>query len=815
MIKFLIFLILIFVCFCYSQPNYETNENPNNPNADCVRNNNKFTVIAVKNGVTRVQTAIDSCLSDQKSDNLYVMAIKLVNKDDEKISEQVIRDLFNEKKWSPGSKHQQIISDDKHMVYVNCMKNNHIIDFNGLDTAFKYKFGIFDKTLQQMFINSDSVSVTPKTDGNLEIILIAILAILLLITFVLLAVLLYINYAGESRLHNVFLLWTKSDRRKLLRRDKDNAYDQSYRCSTLSFGSFHEQEFEIKTHPLDLSDLSDTIPLMIENNVLKQEFMSVSRGQLMRWDYGKQVQHRSKNRYGNLLPYDHSRVVLDIINNDSNTDYINANYVDGCKVNNRYVATQGPLPNTISDFWRMIWQLDTHQIVMLTSLDEGGKNKCDKYWPDHNSANYGDIKVNLTKTEMFADYIIRWFCAEKEGVEREILQYHFISWPDHNVPMYACSLISFVRKMRSSVHYKPNQPIVVHCSAGVGRTGTYILIDAMLEAAQHDKQIDILKQLCVMRQQRINLIEKLGQYIFAHQSLLEALSHEPTSIACNDFQNYFTKLIHYDSNSKTLPIMKQFQILNKLSPQMLNPDVCQSARSHQHLNRNQNIIPPDFSRVILPGNDDYINAVYINGYKRRDAYIATQVPLEVSRSHFWQMIVSTASKTIVLLNDIKSDQIYWPTVENKQLDFTDNNISVQLVSEEPHNNVIIRVFHLPQSDLTVKQFHLKGWPVMANRPPTPQTIIDLMEMTDQWNLQFNSNSIVVQCFDGNQASGIFCAMSFECDRIKEEQEIDVFLAVQTVRTTRPQFITDLDQYKFLHQIAISYLQYFDTYANFK
>ncbi len=141
----------------------------------------------------------------------------------------------------------------------------------------------------------------------------------------------------------------------------------------MTIGSFHEGNFEPKSHPINLSELSDTIPLLIENGTLKQEFASVSRGQLMRWDYGKQVQHKSKNRYGNLLPYDHSRVILDIIDDDPTTDYINANYIDGYKCSNRYIATQGPLPDTINDMWRMIWQLNCHQIVMLTSLDEGGK----------------------------------------------------------------------------------------------------------------------------------------------------------------------------------------------------------------------------------------------------------------------------------------------------------------------------------------------------------------------------------------------------------------------------------------------------------
>lgn len=149
-------------------------------------------------------------------------------------------------------------------------------------------------------------------------------------------------------------------------------YDQTYRCSTLSIGSFHEGTFEPKSHPLNVSELIDLIPQMIENGTLKQEYASVARGQLMRWDYAKQSQHKSKNRYGNLLPYDHSRVIL-ATDGDDTSDYINANYVDGYKCSNRYIATQGPVMDTINDLWRMIWQFNCHQIVMLTSLDEGGK----------------------------------------------------------------------------------------------------------------------------------------------------------------------------------------------------------------------------------------------------------------------------------------------------------------------------------------------------------------------------------------------------------------------------------------------------------
>jgi len=145
----------------------------------------------------------------------------------------------------------------------------------------------------------------------------------------------------------------------------------------------------------------------------------------------------------------------------------------------------------------------------------------------------------------------------------------------------------------------------------------------------------------------------------------------------------------------------------------------------------------------------------------------------------------------------------------------DNKLTIRLISEEHENSVTIRTFHLQHNDTIVKQFHLKGWSSTANKPSSQQIIIDLMEKMEQWNLQSNANSVVVQCFDGNNSCGIYCATAFICDRIKEEQQVDVFLAVQTVRTNRPQFISDLDQYKFLHQMAISYLEQFDLYANFK
>jgi len=151
--------------------------------------------------------------------------------------------------------------------------------------------------------------------------------------------------------------------------------------------------------------------------------------------------------------------------------------------------------------------------------------------------------------------------SPQDSVAKDIVQCHFLSWPDHLVPQYPCTLLSFMHRIRSSVHYQPSKPITVHCSAGIGRTGTFILLDTMLEMAQHEKQVDVLAHLCAIRQQRINLVERINQYVFVYQTLVEALSHEPTNIECNQFAAYLLSLNYTtDSSTKTTFMQQQFRV---------------------------------------------------------------------------------------------------------------------------------------------------------------------------------------------------------------------------------------------------------------
>lgn len=163
---------------------------------------------------------------------------------------------------------------------------------------------------------------------------------------------------------------------------------------------------------------------------------------------------------------------------------------------------------------------------------------------------------------MFADYTIRVMLVEKDGQQLDLVQYHFCSWPDHAVPLYACTLISFINRIRSSPFYNTESAILVHCSAGIGRTGALILIDTMLEMARKEGKIDILAHFCKMRRQRFNMVEKMSQYLFVYQVLFEALSHEPTNIACTEFKAYLDNMTK--GSEKHCLLYKQFEVRDRV-----------------------------------------------------------------------------------------------------------------------------------------------------------------------------------------------------------------------------------------------------------
>lgn len=230
--------------------------------------------------------------------------------------------------------------------------------------------------------------------------------------------------------------------------------------------------------------------------------------------------NRPKNRFTNILPYDHSRVKLMPSDDEEGSDYINANYIPGYNSPREFIVTQGPLHSTRDDFWRMIWEQNCRAIVMLTRCVEKGREKCDHYWPyDTQPVYYGDIQVTILNESQYLKWTISEFKVSRGDQSRIVRHFHFTTWPDFGVPDPPQTLVKFVRTFRDRAP-PDNKPIVVHCSAGVGRSGTFIALDHILQSIQKRDYVDIFSIVHDMRKERVWMVQNEQQYICIHQCLL-------------------------------------------------------------------------------------------------------------------------------------------------------------------------------------------------------------------------------------------------------------------------------------------------------
>ena len=234
--------------------------------------------------------------------------------------------------------------------------------------------------------------------------------------------------------------------------------------------------------------------------------------------------NRPKNRFTNIVPYDHSRVKLLPTDDEEGSDYINANYIPGYNSPREFIVTQGPLFGTRDDFWRMCWEQNSRAIVMLTRCIEKGRDKCERYWPyDSQPVIYDDIQVTLLNECQYPDWTITELKVCRGDASRIVRHFHFTTWPDFGVPEPPSTLVKFVRAFREKVHPSSSHPIIAHCSAGVGRSGTFIALDRILQYIQTHDSVDIFSIVCEMRRERCHMVQNEQQYICIHQCLLWAL----------------------------------------------------------------------------------------------------------------------------------------------------------------------------------------------------------------------------------------------------------------------------------------------------
>ncbi|KAL3047206.1 hypothetical protein OYC64_021430 [Pagothenia borchgrevinki] len=536
-----------------------------------------------------------------------------------------------------------------------------------------------------------------------------------------------------------------------------------------------------------------------------------------------------KNRYVDILPYDYNRVQLTTGNGETGCDYINASFIDGYKESKKYIAAQGPKEETVSDFWRMVWEQQSSIIVMVTRCEEGNRVKCAQYWPsrDREAEIFEEFIVKLNSEDHCPDYTIRHLSLtnkREKNSEREVTHIQFMSWPDHGVPGEPHLLLKLRRRVNAFKNFFSG-PIVVHCSAGVGRTGTYIGIDAMMECLEAEGRVDIYGYVVRLRRQRCLMVQVEAQYILIHQALLEHNQFGETETTVSELHSTLSTLKQKNSSSEPtlledeferLPIYKNWRTFNK-----------GLTEENKKKNRFTSVIPYDYNRVLLkldegrsrdsdPDDEEeeessdeeeedssmYINASHIDGYWGPQNFIAAQTPLPDTVADFWLMVYQKKTSAIVMLSDSseESNSVYW---DKDKKTFGDFEVEVESTDTSPTfitRNMLLR--HVKRKETrSVKQFQFLTW---SNNelPEKAQELTDMIKDIKQscggGKSQRNS-PVVVHCNNGSSRSGIFCALWNLLDSAETEKLMDVFQVAKTLRKERQGMLSNLEQYQFLYE----------------
>ncbi|XP_071119356.1 uncharacterized protein [Haliotis cracherodii] len=585
------------------------------------------------------------------------------------------------------------------------------------------------------------------------------------------------------------------------------------------------------------SDLWSHIQQLKLEGGYQEQYDKLPTGLLLPCDVAMSPEHRGKNRYKNICAFDRTRVILDPESDDPYSDYINANYVAGYNRPKLFVASQGPVDAIVNDFWRMIWQLNTSKIVMLTNIVEEGRMKCVMYWPEHSAGavQYGNMVIECTTEEVLAHYTIRTLkiCKikqeqSKSSSVRIVKHFHFTSWPDKGVPTDVASLVEFYYKVKNTPTHGQG-PMVVHCSAGIGRTGTFLALSYLFEEAKLSDTVDPYSCVKRMRHERVNMVQTLEQYEFLHNALIEALMAGGTTVSTSDFKTCYDNLLQSNPETGISRLREQFETLNLMSPPYRLEEY-QTAMLPENVDKNRckEIIASDYYRPFLStpihGRTDYINAVFLPAYKQKRAFLLTQMPMKDTVIDFWRMMFETHSQTIVMLNDDNEDQetvgYYWPQKNQRKQEY--GPYLVELDEDEEYECYRVLTLKVNKTSRNgengtprvIKLFKCNFWMHEQVIPYSDFPMFAVIEAVVLWQQKTEHEQVTVHCMDGVTRSGLFCVLSAILERLKIEQDVSILQTINQMRVCRPQLIQDFNQFKFCYDAVRDYLENFSTYSNF-
>ncbi|CAG2241350.1 PTPRK [Mytilus edulis] len=384
----------------------------------------------------------------------------------------------------------------------------------------------------------------------------------------------------------------------------------------------------------------------------------------------------------------------------------------------KYIAAQGPLDKTVDDFWSMVWQYDCGKIVMLTNVFENGK-----YWPDNEQqkTTFRSISLLLVIEEVYSDFTIR----------RLTLQ-----------------------------------------SAGVGRTGTYIALDNIVNEAKERDYVEVFRSVEILRNQRVNMVQTAHQYLFLHEAVLEALMCPNSGVACSDFPDYYKDMMRFDTSKKKQKLQLEFEIMNGLS-----------SRHDEEAFTKENLRKTEERTDI---------AISFQGYRDNKTFIVTQMPLETTVVDLWRLVYDYDIPTVVMLNQDtqkKSTNIYWPEGD-ESVTFGPFNITrMNTITKDLYTCLDLTYTYNNKESKQVTLFRTKFWEDNVIVPESANDMLAFLSATeDCYTHNREKGPVLVHCLNGCDKSGLYCVLATVIERLRIEQDVDIQHIIKQMRNRRPQII---------------------------
>ncbi|XP_071118899.1 receptor-type tyrosine-protein phosphatase epsilon-like isoform X5 [Haliotis cracherodii] len=521
----------------------------------------------------------------------------------------------------------------------------------------------------------------------------------------------------------------------------------------------------------------------------QKEFRVLFVGFTRPYGVSQQDGHQGKNRFQGYYPYDYNRVLLSKSSDDPHSHYINASYIDGFTQKKAYIAAQAPNTLTVCDFWRMIWEINCSRIVMLTNLVETCKVKCEPYWLDKGDLDVGLFTISVTKICHRSHWIIRDLEAKSKetGNSRHFQQFHFITWPDHGTPD-STALMEFLWRIRATPNPQ-GSPLLVHCSAGIGRTGTYIAVDYLLDQALADRKLDVFGFVTQMRDQRKGMVQTKEQYAFIYTTLHQALTFGNTAMDVSEFS-------HKRSTNKTFP-MGSMDIRVFLERANQEIKIASSAQETK-------------GRILLDGKKD-IWAVSSPSRLCVRGYVITEVPSTITSPQFWRLTEDKGSTNVItMLLNFKNVEHFLPNPGNN-LDLS--SVNVNCIGETNVNpDITLRNFKI-QTRGSSTPTSVDVYLIHQLSAVSHSSLLELIEAIDLSATGDNLLPVTVVFSEATRRQAIlFCILNNIIQGVKHDSTVEIYNNIRYMTHLLQDNVT-VEDVSLCFDVASAYLDPESVYAN--